>query len=155
MIKTNIYIITLIALLFVACDCVTHKTGLVLDSKTGEPIQGANIKLDTYETQTDSNGYFVIDLFSGFCPDWDFIITKESYKPFELSIDLKSDYVIYKIKDKSEFVEYDKPIPHPIHPNSTLTGEWKDLYSTQFTAITKDSLIIRLEKTGTNNVYTK
>jgi hypothetical protein len=37
------FIITLISLFFVACDCVTHKSGLILDSQTGEPIQGANI----------------------------------------------------------------------------------------------------------------
>jgi hypothetical protein len=149
------FIITLIPLVFVACDCVTHKSGLILDSQTGEPIQGANIKLDNYETQSDSNGYFVIDLFTGFCPDWDFIITKDSYKPFELSIDLKGDYVIYKVKNENKYIEYPAPIPHPIHKNSTLNGEWKDLNSIQFTAITKDSLIIKLVKTGTNNVYTK
>lgn len=134
---------------------MTHKSGLILDSQTGEPIKGANIKLDNYETQSDSNGYFVIDLFTGFCPDWDFLITKESYKPFEISIDLKGDYVIYKVKNENKYIEYPEPIPHPIHKNSTLNGEWKDLNSIQFTAITKDSLIIKLEKTGTNNVYTK
>jgi hypothetical protein len=149
------FIITLISLFFVACDCVTHKSGLILDSQTGEPIQGANIKLDTYETKSDSNGYFVIELFTGFCPDWDFLITKESYKPFELSIDLKGDYVIYKVKNENKYIKYPEPIPHPIYENSTLNGEWKDLNSIQFTAITKDSLIIKLEKTGTNNVYSK
>lgn len=150
MIIPKLLSIGLISLLLIGCDCVTHKSGLIIDSQTGEPIQSANVRLDTYETLSDSNGYFTFELFTGFCPDWDFSITKESYKSFELEIDLEGDYVIYKVKDENKYIEYPKPIPHPIYKNSTLNGEWKDLNSTQFTAITKDSLIIRLEKKDTN-----
>ncbi len=141
----ELFLLGLMALLLNSCDCMTHKVGVVVDSQTGEPILGARIKFDRYETLTDSNGYYQFNFVTGFCPDWKYYVTKDSYKPFELKIDLKRDYVIYKLKDEQKFCEYDKPIPHPFYPNSTLNGEWIKMNSTQFIAVTKDSLVIKLE----------
>jgi hypothetical protein len=145
-IKNYSILIFVFMFLFESCDCVTYKSGLVLDAATNKPIPNAKVDMSGFDTYTDSTGYFKIDLFTGRCPDWNFTVTKDSFKTFVLKIDIKGDYTIYKVKDKNEYRKYDKPKALGKDGILKSFGEWTNIYSINFTPINKDSLIIRLEK---------
>jgi hypothetical protein len=140
------YIFILAATLMISCDCLTYKSGIILEAQTGEPVEGAKITFNDQETYSDSTGYFSIIKVSGFCPKEALIVTKDAYKSFELKVGYSGDYVTYTIKNQKEFIQCEQPIPHPVHDNSTLNGETRFVNSTRFTTITPDSLVIYLEK---------
>jgi hypothetical protein len=124
--KSRIYYSIFLLALNISCDCFTHKSGYVLDLKSNEPIINAKVTMDWYTAYTDSLGRFYLHGASGRCPDWNISVTKDQYKPFYLKIDFKRGYINYQVKSEYE------------------NGGWK--YSTCFTAVNPDSLIIKLEQ---------
>ena len=139
----NISLLCLISTLY-ACDCVTHKSGFVLDADTNDPIPNAIVKLDYLEAETDSTGYFLIERLTGFCPKWELSVSKGGYKPFQLKIDSRGDHTIYKLLNQREFEEFHHVRYLNEDSSSYIIGEWIDLNSTGFTVINPDSIIINL-----------
>jgi len=143
-----IKIITIICLIstLIACDCVTHKSGFVLDSDTNDPIPNALVKFDYLKAETDSTGYFLIERMTGLCPKWKLSVSKNGYKPFQLEINFKGDNTIYKVLNPREFEEFTHVRYLNEDSSSYIIGEWIDLNSTSFTIINPDSIIIKLKK---------
>jgi hypothetical protein len=119
----------LILTTLISCDCYTRHQGFVLDSQTEQPIINATIIFPTGEYKTDSLGYFQIKEATGFCPDWDFEIKKDKYKPEKILIDLDDNEVIYRVR-----TDWDK-------------DERRDLTSMNF-KIKNDTLYFYLTKDG-------
>jgi len=130
----------------IACDCITHKSGFVLDADTNDPIPNALVKLDYLEAVTDSTGYFLIERMTGFCPKWELSVSKNGYKPFQLKIDFKRDHTIYKVLNPREFEEFHHVRYLNEDSSSYIVGEWNNLNSTSFTLINPDSIIIKLKR---------
>lgn len=124
----KVFLFPSLIFVIISCDCLTNKSGIIYDLQTGEPIADAIVALDNYSTKTDSSGRFIFKFVTGKCPDWKIKVTKENYKPFDLLINNKGNYTIYRLKN-----EY-----------NSNTRQF--LNSTYFTAINQDSIIIKLIK---------
>jgi len=130
----------------IGCDCFVYQAGFVIDAETHQPIPDATVEYDIYSVKTDSLGYFEIEEVTGFCPDWNIHVTKEGYKPFEMSKEIDNDHINFKLLDKSEFVEFEKPKYLNQDSTSYILGEHVNFNSTGFNYINPDSLIILLKK---------
>lgn len=124
--KTQLFFFLIISVS--ACDCFTNKSGYVLDFQTNEPIVNAKVSLDNYSTITDSLGKFELHFITGRCPKWNLKVSKETYLPFELKINMKRNYIEYKVS------------------NSYKKDTWEYLNSTCFYAISQDSIIVKLRR---------
>jgi hypothetical protein len=101
-VRRSLCIILSLATLLTSCDCFIDHKGFVLDSATRKPIANALVRFAKREYRTDSLGFFDINYHTGFCPDWNFSIEKENYKPENILIEVDSDEVLYKVKKSSK-----------------------------------------------------
>ncbi|MEL0455406.1 hypothetical protein WJN01_04130 [Flavobacteriaceae bacterium SZ-1-7] len=104
--KSKIFIISLLtSIVLHSCDCWVILSGNLIDSKTNEPISGAELKFLNIEStdysksndsiivsmvfKTDSKGHFsMMSNNYGFCPNIEPIvmIQKEGYKPMKFTV---------------------------------------------------------------------
>jgi len=120
--KFKIILITvLISIILQSCDCLVVVSGNLVDSKTNEPIIGAQLEFQNIESidfsksndskevnmifKTDSIGHF--DMTSnnyGFCPDIEpiIVIRKEGYKSMKFTVidDLDRNKLTVKLEKK-------------------------------------------------------
>jgi hypothetical protein len=93
--------IMFLTVLMTSCDCVVNYRGFVIDSQIEKPIEGAKVFFNKREYKTDSSGFFEIHYITGFCPDPDFQIEKENYKPEKIMVEYGNDEIIYRVKSNS------------------------------------------------------
>lgn len=127
--KTQIFICVLIISAFTTCkflaECFPEFTGRVLSNSNKTPIEGATVELinQSIKVKTDKDGFFKIST-SG-CFDAHFRISKEHYKPFEITFRSSSNSNSYEIKSESKSVDYDEPFfPDTNNKNTFITGTW-------------------------------
>lgn len=132
---------------FTSCDCYTVIKGKVLSNRTKIPIEGAIVQLigENVTVQTDKNGLFKLEKMTGLCFDPHVEISKQHYKPFEITFKNSGNSMSYEVKSKSSFVTYDKPFyPDTTDTNSFIIGTEITEYSENF-AVTKDGEVYYLD----------
>lgn len=133
---------SLICLLFIVsfpsckwmAECFPEFTGKVVSDSTKTPIEGAKVELinQNITVKTDKNGVF--KLATSGCFDAQLRISKEHYKPFEITFSSSSISNSYQVKSESLFVDYDEPFyPDPRYKNGFITGTWIKQNSESFT----------------------
>ena len=90
-------------------ECYPEFTGQVLSNPSKTPVEGATVLLmnQNISVRTDENGFFKIS-GSG-CSDANIKISKNNYKPFEITLSSSSNHKAYKVKSESISVDYDNP----------------------------------------------
>ncbi len=133
----SILICLLLVISFTSCkwiaECFPEFTGIVLSNSTKTPIEGATVELLNHNisVKTDKNGFF--KLATSGCFDAHLKISKEHYKPFEVTFSNSSNSNSYEIKSESISVDYDKPFyPNPKDKNTFVTGTWIQQNSQDF-----------------------
>ncbi|MEO7767121.1 MAG: hypothetical protein ABIS01_06835 [Ferruginibacter sp.] len=109
--------------------------GKVLSNSSKLPLEGAFVELvgKSETTKTDRNGYFKVEKIVGVCFDPKVRITKDHYKPFEITFKSSRDSRIFEIRSQSDFITYDKPFyPDPNNTKTFMTGTHIDKYSKHF-----------------------
>ena len=93
-------------------ECYPEFTGQVLSNTSKTPVQGATVLLmnQNISVKTDENGFFKIS-GSG-CSDANIKISKNNYKPFEITLSSSSNHKAYKVKSESISVDYDNLFLH-------------------------------------------
>ena len=115
-------------------ECFPEFSGTVISNSTKEPIEGATVLLlnQNIAVKTDKSGFF--KLTASGCIDGHLKISKEHYKPFEITFSNSSNSNSYKVTSESEFVNYDKPFY--LNPKDTsssfTTGTWIEQNSEGF-----------------------
>jgi len=141
-------IVVFLSVLLSSCDCYVRMEGKVLSSKTRSPLTNASIELIGRDVKslTDENGTFNIREHTGYCYPVELEVKFEKFKPFRIIIENESDWRHYKVKSKSEFIEFDTPFyPNPQNKGTSANGTWIDKYSENF-EIKSDSIIILLDE---------
>jgi hypothetical protein len=127
-------------------ECFPEFRGKVLSNSTKEPIEGATVQLvnQNITVKTDKDRFFKLSA-SG-CIDGHLRISKEHYKPFEITFSSSSNSKSYKVKSESTFVDYDKPFYlNPKDTSSSFTiGTWINQNSESF-SVSSDKLIYYLD----------
>ena len=115
-------------------ECFPEFSGTVLSNSTKEPIEGATVQLMNRKiaVKTDKNGFF--KLAASGCMDAHLIISKENYKPFEITFSNSSNSNSYKVASESEFVNYTRPFYLDLKDTSSsfTTGTWIQQNSESF-----------------------
>lgn len=107
-------------------ECFPEFSGTIISNSTKEPIEGATVLLlnQNIAVKTNKNGFF--KLAASGCIDGHLKISKEHYKPFEITFRNSSNFNSYQVKSESRFVDYDKPFY--LNPKDTIssftTGTW-------------------------------
>ena len=142
----RIFLISL-SYLFLSCDCQIGVQGQVLSANTGKPIKGAKVEIidrDLVST-TSVDGYFALGEMTGFCYSPTLRVTYKNHKPFEIELNSESDNRIFKVKEKSEYIDLDKPFyPNPENKKTSISSIPIEKYSRNF-KIKNDSLFIYLD----------
>lgn len=137
-----------IFLLLSSCDCWVVVNGKVISSLTGKPIIGAKIELidRNITSNSDQNGNFSIEEMTGLCYNPKIRVTYKQYKPFEIELESDSDFRNYKVRNESEYVDFDEPFyPNPDNKKTFIVSTLIEKYSRDF-EIKSDSLIIYLDE---------
>lgn len=130
--------------------------GRVFDKETGLPLLGTTVNLldGSDIKKTDSNGFFEVSTETRPFQDPVILVTKESYKPFQLRIDGNSEEISYVVKSESISVDYEEPVyPDPNNRGTFITGTWIDKWSNEFK--TGDTLSIYLVREDTKAASNK
>jgi len=77
-------------LYFVKIYPITHVSGLITDQETGNPIQGATVSCEGSSTNTNSNGYYDLDVRVTDGGSYSISVTKDGYIPKTESIFISS-----------------------------------------------------------------
>ena len=101
-----------------ACDCIVYQYGIVVDSETGQPIEGAVVKLSHWQDTTNSNGEFEIDDMKSVCPDHIVLVQKEGYRDFEIEVSRNEKGYEYSVKSDYAYHEYPEPVPSTFNPKN-------------------------------------
>lgn len=120
---------------FQSCDCHILVEGKVLSNSSKLPLEGAFVELigKNETTKTDRNGYFKVEKIVGICFDPIVRITKDHYKPFEITFRSSGDSKNFEIRSQSEFITFDKPFyPDPNNTKTFMIGMHIDKYSKNF-----------------------
>jgi hypothetical protein len=90
-------ILFLILINLTSCDCLRHASGVVIDEKTKQPIEGVLVKNADRSITTKKDGKFNVSRITGFiffrCPDIKVVFTKSEYQIVEI-INPKKDTVL-------------------------------------------------------------
>lgn len=131
-------------ILFSSCDCNTVVKGRILSFSSRRPINGAKIEMigKNVISNSDSNGFFRVRKFTGFCFSPKIKVTFDNYKPFEIELESESEYQNYKVNKESEFVDFENPVKSSDYH---IEGTWIEKYSSNF-EVKSDSLIIYLDE---------
>ncbi|UZR96136.1 hypothetical protein [Chondrinema litorale] len=95
------------------------------DKLTKQPVEKANVTIESYEFETDSIGFVHMQQITGDLSERKIIVTKAGYRHFNLIIDHNDDFIIYKQKEDA-------------------TSDWQ-VGENSF-AVLKDTLVVYLEK---------
>lgn len=93
--------LALIITTFISCDSGLYSNGVVLDKKTGLPIDSAIINVKNIDTvYTDSKGKYIVDTtIYGYVVDLEILVSKQGYKTKH--VNFKKD----KIKKNNAIIE--------------------------------------------------
>jgi hypothetical protein len=130
-----------------ACTFSVGVSGRVYDKETGLPITGTTVNLlDGKDIKkTDNEGFF--EVFSEAFPFQDpvILVTKEGYKPFQLTIRGRRNETSFIVTTESVFIYYEEPVyPDPYNRETFITGTSVDKWSKEFR--TGDTLRIYLAR---------
>jgi len=132
----------------VSCEYHASMSGKIMDKETGKPLSGATVNLleGGDIMQTNADGYFEVFTRPRGSINPKIVVTKRSYKPFELEISRSSDKIFYSVKTETKWVEFDEPLYLiPKDTNSITNGIDIEKWSQSFTA-GSDTLLIYLSK---------
>jgi hypothetical protein len=156
--KNLIYLIFVLPIILISCDCHIQQKGRILSNIDGQPIVNARINLKNTNTvvKTDSIGYFDLEYVGGGnCPKPIYTISKEGYKDFEIAFDYSSSENIIKVKKGDKNYDLKGKFFYPDSTN--LSTYFVDIqfekYSKDF-SIKNDSLILYMDLDNTNIDFT-
>lgn len=135
-------------LIFSSCDCLVAVNGKIISSKTGNPLQGAEIRMieKGFKTQSDANGNFILKEATGFCYTPKIKVEYPNYKPFEIKIISDSKTKTYVVSKELISIDYKEPFyPNPLNKSTYFLSTWINKFSQNF-KIKSDSLIIYLDE---------